>query len=142
MSNITKNYYVYVISENGKPLMPTKRFRKVRLLLKSGKAKVVKRKPFTIQLLYATTEYTQELILGIDPGGERVGFSVRKSNGEVVFAGEVESRKTEVSKNMTERRMYRRNRRQHRRKKSQRQAKKNNTAFIEKQYNILGTKKN
>ena len=33
--------------------MPTKRCRMVRRLLKSGKAKVVKKCPFTVQLLYS-----------------------------------------------------------------------------------------
>lgn len=33
---------VYVISQNGQPLMPTDRHGKVKHLLKSGKAKVVK----------------------------------------------------------------------------------------------------
>ena len=41
---------VYVLSKNGQPIMPTKNHAKVRLLLKSGKAKVVNRCPFTIQL--------------------------------------------------------------------------------------------
>ena len=43
---------VYVISKSGKPLMPTNRHGKVRILLKEKKAKVVQNKPFTIQLLY------------------------------------------------------------------------------------------
>ena len=43
---------VYVISKTGKPLMPSERRGKVRRLLKSGKARVVKQIPFTIQLLY------------------------------------------------------------------------------------------
>ena len=41
---------VYVLSKTGQPIMPTKNHAKVRLLLNSGKAKVVKRTPFTIQL--------------------------------------------------------------------------------------------
>ena len=57
---------VYVISVDGKPLMPTKRYGKVRRLLKQHRAKVVKREPFTIQLLYETTHYTQNTIIGID----------------------------------------------------------------------------
>lgn len=51
---------VYVLSKSGKPLMPTTP-RKARLLLKSGKAKCIRRTPFTIKLLYDTTEYTQPL---------------------------------------------------------------------------------
>ena len=41
---------VYVLSKNGTPIMPTNNHAKVRLLLKHGKAKVVNRTPFTIQL--------------------------------------------------------------------------------------------
>ena len=74
-------YQVYVVSKNGKPSMATKRFGKVRRLLKSDRAKVICRKPFTIQLLYENTEYTQKLILGIDPGGRDIGWAVRKANG-------------------------------------------------------------
>ena len=43
---------VYVLKQNGQPFMPTERFGKVRRLLKEGKAKVVRREPFTIKLLY------------------------------------------------------------------------------------------
>ncbi len=42
---------VYVISQNGKPLMPCENVI-ARLLLKQGKAKVKRRIPFTIKLLY------------------------------------------------------------------------------------------
>ena len=34
---------VYVLSQNGQPLMPTENHAKVRVLLKHGKAKVVKK---------------------------------------------------------------------------------------------------
>lgn len=37
--------------------MPTNRHGKVKHLLRQGKAKVVKRCPFTIKLLYETTNY-------------------------------------------------------------------------------------
>ena len=55
---------VYVISKSGKPLMPTNN-GKARILLKNKKAKVVMVKPFTIQLNYKTTEYTQSVTLGV-----------------------------------------------------------------------------
>ena len=55
--------------------MPTERHGKVRRLLKEGKAKVVKRTPFTIQLLYDTTEYIQDITLGIDAGSKTIGVS-------------------------------------------------------------------
>jgi activator of 2-hydroxyglutaryl-CoA dehydratase len=134
-----KIYYVYVISKNGKPLMPTKRYKRVRILLKTNKAVVVRRKPFTIKLLYDIKEYVQELTLGIDPGSKKIAVVVRKNNGKIVFSGELETRKEEVKENMTERKMYRRLRRRNRRKKLQRRAKKNKTAFKEKHYKIKNT---
>ena len=42
---------VYVLNSNGQPLMPTNRYGKIRRLLKSGKAKVVKKCPFISELL-------------------------------------------------------------------------------------------
>jgi len=100
---------VYVISKPGKALMPTSRHRKVRLWLKSGKAKVVSHTPFTIQLLFETRDVTQDLTLGMDTGFETVGVSVVSEKKEV-FSAEIQLRK-DVSDRMTERRMYRRNRR-------------------------------
>lgn len=51
------------------------RFRHVRHLLKNGKAEIVRRRPFTIRLLYPSTEYVQELELTIDSGYEYAGAS-------------------------------------------------------------------
>lgn len=75
---------VYVISIDGKPLMPTSN-AKSRILLKEKKAIVKELKPFTIQLNYKTeTEYTQEIILGIDSGYNNVGFSAVTSQKELI----------------------------------------------------------
>lgn len=52
---------VYVLNINGQPIMPTENHAKVRVLLKQGKAKVVHRCPFTIQLIYETTNNTQQI---------------------------------------------------------------------------------
>lgn len=135
-----KNYQVFVISKESKPLMPTRRFSKVRKLLKTGEARVVKGKPFTIQLLYETKEHTQPLILGIDPG-EEIGCTIRKRDGEIICAGKLETRRQEVSENMEERKMHRGSRRRHRRKKKQRRAKKAKTCFAEKSYKIAKIEK-
>ena len=43
---------VYVLNKDGLPLMPTHKLGKVRHLLKEGRAKIVKRNPFTIKLNY------------------------------------------------------------------------------------------
>ena len=67
---------VYILNVNGQPLMPTNRHGKVKHLLKQGKAKVIKRCPFTIKLLYDSTTYVQELTLGVDTGSGTIGTAV------------------------------------------------------------------
>lgn len=79
---------VYVISADGKPLMPTRRYGKVRHLLNDGLARVVKRCPFTIQLTYKTKEYTQPVSLGIDAGSKTVGVSAA-TDVKVLYEAEV-----------------------------------------------------
>ena len=81
---------VYVINRHGKPLMPC-RPQKARKLLKEQKAKVVKRTPFTIQLLYGSSGYKQNISLGIDAGSKTVGLSAT-TDKEELFSVEVELR--------------------------------------------------
>jgi N6-L-threonylcarbamoyladenine synthase len=82
---------VYVINKNGQPLMPTENHAKVRVLLKSGKAKVVKKCPFTIQLLYDSTNHTQIVTLGVDSGSRHIGISATTKD-KVLFEADVELR--------------------------------------------------
>ena len=115
---------VYVLSKNGKPLMPTTRCGHVRILLKEKKARVVERMPFTIQLTYETEEVTQPLILGIDPGRTNIGASTVTKDGESVFIAQLVTRNKDVPKLMKERKQYRMaHRRLKRRNKRQRRAK-------------------
>ena len=109
---------VYVLNNNGQPLMPTDRHGKVRRLLKEGKAKVVKRCPFTIQLLYKSTCYTQDIVLGVDAGSKVIGLSACTSEKEV-YSGEVELRNdiVELLSTRWETRKTRRNRKTRYRKK-------------------------
>jgi 5-methylcytosine-specific restriction endonuclease McrA len=100
---------VYVISITGKPLMPTRPSR-ARKKLKAGLAKCICKTPFTIKLLYETTEYTQPLIHGVDTGSSRIGSAVIDSKNNVVYMSEVEIR-NDISDKMTQRAKYRRNRR-------------------------------
>jgi hypothetical protein len=100
---------VYVINCDGKPLMPCLPVI-ARLLLKQGKAKCIKRTPFTIKLLYQTTSYTQNITLGIDTGSSKVGSAAVKDNGDVVYLSQVEIRNN-VSDKMKQRSQYRRSRR-------------------------------
>jgi len=99
---------VYVLNMRGQPLMPTTPGRAARLL-KGGKAKVVKRTPFTIQLKYATGETKQEITLGVDSGFENIGLSAITDKKEV-YSAEVKLR-TDMVKLNSERRQYRRARR-------------------------------
>ena len=73
---------VCVISANGERLMPTNRLGKVRRLLKANKAKIVNRHPFTIQLLYETSTYTQPIELCVDTGYQHIGLSVKSEKQE------------------------------------------------------------
>ncbi len=76
----------YVINYDGEPLMPCEAVV-ARLLLKSGKAKCLKRIPFTIKLLYQATSYTQDLTLGVDTGSDKVGSAViNESSGAKCFS--------------------------------------------------------
>ena len=115
---------VYVLSKNGKPLMPTTRCGHVRILLKEKKARVVERNPFTIQLTYETEENTQPLTLGIDPGRTNIGASVITQDGECVFSAQLVTRNKDVPKLMKQRKLFRMaHRRLKRRCKRQRRAK-------------------
>lgn len=88
---------VYVLSKNGEALMPCSP-GKASKLLKSGKAKVVSREPFTIKLLFGSSGYKQPIDLTIDAGAGTIGVAA-KTNGKVVYVAEVETRK-DISKKM------------------------------------------
>ena len=100
---------VYVINKQGQALMPTERFGKVRRLLKNSLAHVVCRIPFTIQLDYDTTDYTQPVSLGVDAGSKHIGISATTSEKEM-YAADVELRNDIVDK-LSTRREQRRTRR-------------------------------
>ena len=101
---------VYVISQDGRPLMPTERYGKVRHMLRDGRARVVRREPFTIQLTYGTgAEHTQPGTLGFDSASKQGGFAVVNEK-KTLIAGEFILR-DDVHKNVDEKRGYRRGRR-------------------------------
>jgi len=99
---------VLVINQHGIPLMPTTP-RKARILLQSGGAEIVGRDPFTIQLNYGTSGYTQPITLGIDAGYAHIGYSAITEKEELI-GGELELLEG-MSERITERRKYRRTRR-------------------------------
>lgn len=101
---------VYVLNQDGQPLMPIRRCGKVRRLLNSKKAKVVHREPFTIKLLFDTEKNVSDLTLGVDTGSSKIGTAVVDNNQVVLYTAEVEIR-NDISTKMERRSVYRRARR-------------------------------
>lgn len=99
---------VYVQNKHGHPLMPCTP-AKARQLLKSRKAKVIKRTPFTIQLLYGSSGYTQPIVLGVDAGSKTIGIAACTETA-VLYAAEVKPR-NDVVDLLSTRREFRRSRR-------------------------------
>ena len=126
---------VFVLDKNKKPLNPTHPAR-ARKLLKSGRAKVLKRFPFTIILqdveggvgtLHATSlqnvcqlnrndvighgEATEpSLTLKIDPGSKTTGLAILQGN-RVIWDAELTHRGQQIRDRLTSRRQLRRSRR-------------------------------
>lgn len=90
--------------------MPTNRHGKIKHLLRQGKAKVIKRCPFTIKLLYETTNYIQDLTLGVDTGSGTFATAVNRDNGDIIYLSEVILR-NDITFKMTRRKEYRRKKR-------------------------------
>jgi len=104
-SDLRVQNIVYVLNMRGKPIMPTTQ-QKANKLLRKKKAKVITTKPFTIQLNYPTGENKQPITLGIDAGYLKIGFSAITSTQELISG--VVMLRSDVSKKLSERRMYRR----------------------------------
>ena len=99
---------VFVLGINDNPLMPTHP-AKARKLIKEKKAIIIGYRPFTIQLTYETTEYTQPITIGVDTGAKFIGIAV-ESEGKILAKGEIELR-ADISKLLTKRKLLRRARR-------------------------------
>ena len=107
---------VYVLNINGEPLMPCKE-AKARKLLKNNKAKVIKREPFTIQLLFECENQTQDITLGVDAGSKHIGLSATTKKKEL-YSADVELRNdiVDLISRRREKRRTRRNRKTRHRK--------------------------
>ena len=103
---------VYVLNSDGQPLMPTENHAKVRILLKTGRAKVIKRCPFTIQLQYSSTNYTQTINLSVDAGSKTIGVSATTKT-KVLYEAEITLR-NDIVDLLSARRELRRSRRNRR----------------------------
>lgn len=100
---------IYVKNKDGKAIMPSERGGRIGYLLRHGKAHVVSRVPFVVQLDYDSTTYTQDVSLGIDAGSKHIGVSASSEKNELL-AAQVELR-SDVANLLSTRRELRRNRR-------------------------------
>lgn len=111
--------FVFVIDINKKPLMPCTG-KKARLLLERKRAKVIRIKPFVIQLLDRMQEscVLQDIEVKIDPGSKYTGICVSRTTYidskavvNALFLAELLHRGRLISQKLQSRAMYRRARR-------------------------------
>lgn len=104
--------HVFVLDTNKQPLPPV-HAGWARILLRRGKAAVLRRYPFTIILKEALpAPPAQGLHLKIDPGSKVTGLAiVNHRSGEVLWAAELSHRGEAIKQALAERRRVRRSRR-------------------------------
>lgn len=129
--------YVVVLNQDGIPLIPTRRFKHVRVLLASGHAVVVNMMPFTIKLCYPITTTPDAAIVALDPGRTNIGMAVIKQSGKCIYRAVAETNNADIHKSMVNRAAQRRLRRQHFREKKRRRAIKAKTRRAEKFKRLL-----
>ena len=91
--------FVFLVDTKRQPLSPVHPGR-ARLLLKAGKAAVLKRYPFTLILKAAIEQpQVQPLRLKLDPGSRTTGIAiVDDESGQVLFAAELAHRSQQIKK--------------------------------------------
>ena len=96
----------YVLNKDGQPLMPTGRSGKMRRLLRDKKAKVIRRCPFTIQLLYEPeTAVVQDITLGVDAGSTKLMWNCEMTSLNFSLQEESLAMQGETAKQGTEHRV-------------------------------------
>lgn len=106
---------VFVLDKNGKPLMPCHSAR-ARKLMKQGRAKPVRRQPFTIKLFDRTEEESelQDISFKLDPGSKITGMALVVHGckyNKLAWAANLHHRSYSIKKRLQDRAMYRKNRR-------------------------------
>jgi 5-methylcytosine-specific restriction endonuclease McrA len=104
---------VFVLDKNKQPLMPCHPAR-ARQLLRSGKAAVFRRYPFTIILKDREDGDIQNVQFKIDPGSKQTGITLVgefKRGRRVIWAGVIKHHGDQIKKALEKRRMVRRSRR-------------------------------
>lgn len=101
--------FVFVLDTNKKPLNPCKPAI-ARKLLKTKKAAVFKRYPFTIILNKTVDSKPKPMTLKIDPGSKVTGFALLQDN-KVIWGAELKHRGQQIKDALGTRRSVRRSRR-------------------------------
>ena len=105
---------VCVQNAEGQPLMPCHPAR-ARQLRQAGRARIVRYRPFTIQLMDRSEGATQPTRLKLDPGSKTTGLALvthfEKRGRHVIWAGELHHRGDQIRKRLADRRSLRRSRR-------------------------------
>lgn len=103
---------VFAVDSNRQPLDPIHPGH-ARLLLKQGKAAILRRFPFVVILKDVVAQpIVQPLRLKIDPGSKTTGLAlIHDETGEVVFAAELTHRGQAITKALSDRSGVRRGRR-------------------------------
>jgi 5-methylcytosine-specific restriction endonuclease McrA len=104
--------FVFLVDTNKQPLNPVHPGY-ARLLLKQGKAAVLKRYPFTLILgIEVEQPQIQPFRLKLDPGSKTTGIAlVDDQSGQVLFAAELTHRGGKIKEDLESRRGVRRGRR-------------------------------
>lgn len=101
---------VFVLNNDGMPLMPTSNIKKIRKRLKQGHAIIVEHHPFTVQLVKQVDDvHNVPIEMGVDAGYQTIGISIKSEKREFISA-EYELLTDEVEHHHNQR-MYRRTRR-------------------------------
>lgn len=112
---------IYVLNKDGTPLMPIHSFGRARRMVRSGKARIIRSKPFTLQMnMQIGNPFVDTCIMGIDPGRTNIGICVVDSRGRVLFASDVITRNKMIRKLLLDRKRARQASRRGERKARQR----------------------
>lgn len=71
-----------IINKDGTVLMPTFNIKKVRRLLRTGRAEIYSYHPFAVKLTYQAAGYTQRVDFDMDSGFRHAGVSVKSEKHE------------------------------------------------------------
>ena len=117
------NTNIFVLNNDGTPLMPIHSFGRARRMVKSGKARIIRSKPFTLQMnRQIENPSVDACIMGIDPGRTNIGICVTDSVGRVLFSSVVVTRNKKIRKLLLDRKRARQASRRGERRARQRRA--------------------